>query len=108
LTRFVAVAALLGLSASPPTPLGSLPVDVTLRVPMAKPIWSITCSNRTAPFGRIDVEADDLVQFGGKLRIIGQLELANPVRLEAMSTPYRCTELTLIPAPPPSPNQSSD
>src|SRR6266404_8469949 len=38
--------------------------------------------------GRIDVEADDLVQFGGKLRIVGQLELAHPVRLEAMSTPY--------------------
>ena len=38
--------------------------------------------------GRIDVEADDLVQFGGKPRIVGQLELAHPVRLEAMSTPY--------------------
>src|SRR6202521_4534393 len=38
--------------------------------------------------GRIDVEADDLVQFGRKLRIVGQLELAHPVRLEAMSTPY--------------------
>jgi len=38
--------------------------------------------------GRIDVEADDLVQFSGKLRIVGQLELADPVRLEAMSTPY--------------------
>ena len=38
--------------------------------------------------GWIDVEADDLVQFGGKLRIVGQLELAHPVRLEAMSTPY--------------------
>src|SRR5712672_413166 len=38
--------------------------------------------------GRVDVEADDLVQFGGKLRIVGQLELAYPVRLEAMSTPY--------------------
>src|SRR5260370_36287948 len=38
--------------------------------------------------GRIDVEADDLVQFGRKLRIVGQLELTHPVRLEAMSTPY--------------------
>jgi hypothetical protein len=38
--------------------------------------------------GRIDVEPDDLVQFGGKPRIIGQLELAYPVRLEAMGTPY--------------------
>src|SRR5664280_2832605 len=38
--------------------------------------------------GRINVEADDLVQFGGKLRIVGQFELTHPVRLEAMSTPY--------------------
>jgi hypothetical protein len=38
--------------------------------------------------GRVDVEADDLVQFSGKLRIVGQLELTDPVRLEAMSTPY--------------------
>ena len=37
---------------------------------------------------RIDVEANDVVQFGRKLRIVGQLELAHPVRLEAMSTPY--------------------
>jgi hypothetical protein len=37
---------------------------------------------------RIDVEANDVVQFGRKLRIVGQLELAYPVRLEAMSTPY--------------------
>ena len=37
--------------------------------------------------GRIDVKADDLLQFGGKLRIVGQLELTHPVRLEAMSTP---------------------
>src|SRR5665213_3019593 len=36
----------------------------------------------------IDVEANDLVQFSGKLRIVGQLELADPVRLAAMSTPY--------------------
>src|SRR5260370_20773803 len=38
--------------------------------------------------GRVDVEADDLVQFGRKLRIVGQLELAHPVRLETMSAPY--------------------
>ena len=38
--------------------------------------------------GRIDIEADDLVQFGRELGIVGQLELAHPVRLEAMSTPY--------------------
>src|SRR3979490_2098081 len=37
---------------------------------------------------RIDVEANDVVQFGRKLRIVGQLELAYPVRLEATSTPY--------------------
>ncbi len=37
--------------------------------------------------GRIDVEADDLVQLGRKLGIGGQLKLAHPVRLEAMSTP---------------------
>ena len=37
--------------------------------------------------GRIDIEADDLMQLGGKLRIVGQLELAHPVRLEAISTP---------------------
>jgi hypothetical protein len=35
--------------------------------------------------GRIDIEANDLVQFGGKLGIVGQLELAHPVRLEAMA-----------------------
>src|SRR5258707_3224370 len=45
--------------------------------------------------GRIDVEADDLVQFGRKLRIVGQLELTHPVRLEARH--IRCTELALIP-----------
>jgi hypothetical protein len=36
---------------------------------------------------RIDVEADDLVQFGGELRIVGQLELVRPVRLQAMLAP---------------------
>jgi len=38
--------------------------------------------------GRVDVEADNIVQLGRKLRIGGQLELAHPVRLETMSTPY--------------------
>ena len=28
--------------------------------------------------GRIDIEADDLMQFGSKLRIVGELELADP------------------------------
>jgi|SRR5450631_250338 len=55
--------------------------------------------------GRIDIEADDLVQFGRKLGIVGQLELAHPVRLEAMSMPY---PLYRADANPPSPNRSSD
>src|SRR4051795_13454047 len=38
--------------------------------------------------GRTAVEADDLVQFGGNLRIVGQLELPHPGRGDAMSTPY--------------------
>jgi hypothetical protein len=33
--------------------------------------------------GRIDIKANDLVQFGGKLGIVGQLELPHLVRLEA-------------------------
>jgi hypothetical protein len=58
--------------------------------------------------GRIDVEADDLVQFGDKLRIVGQLELTHPVRLEAMSTPYPLHRADANPGrPSPSPNRSS-
>ena len=37
--------------------------------------------------GRIDIEADDVLQFGGKLRIVGQLELAHQMRLKPMGTP---------------------
>src|SRR3981081_3419288 len=48
--------------------------------------------------GRIDVEADDLVQVGGKLGIFGQLELAHAVRLEAMSTPYPLHRADAAPA----------
>jgi len=47
---------------------------------------------------RIDVEANDVVQFGRKLRIVGQLELAYPVRLEAMSTPYPLHRADAAPA----------
>ena len=37
---------------------------------------------------RIDIEADDVAQLGDKLRIVGQLELTDPMRLQAMGTPY--------------------
>ena len=36
---------------------------------------------------RIDVEPDDLVQLVGETRIVGQLELARPVRLQAVLAP---------------------
>ena len=36
---------------------------------------------------RIDVEADDVLQLGGELRIVGELELAHPVRLQPMAAP---------------------
>ena len=36
---------------------------------------------------RIDVEADDIADLGGELRVVGQLELAHPVRLQAMGAP---------------------
>src|SRR3984893_8266127 len=37
--------------------------------------------------GRIDIEADDVLDLGGKLRIVGQLERSHPVRLEAVRRP---------------------
>ena len=37
--------------------------------------------------GRIDVEADDGAQFGGKLRVGGQLALLDAVRLKAVFAP---------------------
>ena len=37
--------------------------------------------------GRIDVKADDIAQLGGELRVVGQLELAHPVRLQAVRAP---------------------
>jgi hypothetical protein len=46
---------------------------------------------------RIDIEADDVVQLGGKVRVVRQFELARPVRLQSMLAPMRCTELTLMP-----------
>src|ERR1700712_3052454 len=36
---------------------------------------------------RIDVKPDDIEQFGGKSRIVGQLELAELMRLETMLAP---------------------
>jgi hypothetical protein len=36
---------------------------------------------------RIDVEPDDVMQLGGELRIVGELELANAMRLQTMGTP---------------------
>ena len=37
--------------------------------------------------GRIDIEADDVLDLGGELRIVRQLEGAHPVRLEAVRRP---------------------
>src|SRR6201998_886521 len=48
--------------------------------------------------GRIDVEADDLFELGRELRIIRQLEPADQMRPQAMSTPDPLHRLTLIPA----------
>jgi hypothetical protein len=45
--------------------------------------------------GRIDVEVGDLVQLGGKMRIVGQFELTHRVRLMAMSGPYPLLQLIL-------------
>ena len=36
---------------------------------------------------RIDVEADDVLELGGEVRIVGQLELAHPMGLETMRSP---------------------
>jgi hypothetical protein len=37
---------------------------------------------------RIDVQPDDLLEFGRKLRVVGQLELPHAMRLKTMCTPY--------------------
>ena len=36
---------------------------------------------------RIDVEPDDVAQLGGELRVVGELELPHPVRLQAVGAP---------------------
>jgi len=38
--------------------------------------------------GRIDIQANDLLELGGKLRIVGQLKLAHQMRPQAVSAPY--------------------
>ena len=48
--------------------------------------------------GRIDIEPHDVAQFIDEARVVGQLELAHPVRLQTMGAPIRWTELTLSPA----------
>jgi hypothetical protein len=37
--------------------------------------------------GRIDIEPDDVTQFVDEARVVGQLELAHPVRLQTMGAP---------------------
>src|SRR5271154_1261729 len=37
--------------------------------------------------GRIDIEADDVAQFVDEARVVGQLELAYPMRLQTMGAP---------------------
>jgi hypothetical protein len=37
--------------------------------------------------GRIDIEPDDIAQLGGELRVLGQLEPAEAMRLQAMRAP---------------------
>ena len=44
---------------------------------------------------RIDVEPDDVAQPVDELRVFGQLELADAVRLKPVRAPMRWTELTL-------------
>ena len=58
---------------------------------------------------RIDIEPDDVAQFVDEARIVGQLELAHPVRLQTMGAPDRVgPNFTLSPATPsPSRRQSS-
>ena len=38
--------------------------------------------------GRIDVQTNDVLELGGKLRIVGQLKLAHQMRPQAVSAPY--------------------
>jgi Queuosine biosynthesis protein QueC len=48
--------------------------------------------------GRLDIEPDDVAQFVDEARVVGQLELAHPMRLQTMARQMRWTELTLSPA----------
>jgi len=38
--------------------------------------------------GRVDIQPDDLLELGGKLQIVGQLEPAHQMRPKTMNTPY--------------------
>jgi hypothetical protein len=46
---------------------------------------------------RIDIEADNLLELVGKGLVVGELVLADALRLEPMARQMRCTELTLMP-----------
>ena len=43
---------------------------------------------------RIDMEGDDVVRLGGELRVVRQLEMARPMRLQAMFAPDALPPLT--------------
>src|SRR3981189_663308 len=48
--------------------------------------------------GRIDIKPDNIAQLVDELRVVGKLELVDPVRLETMRVrQMRWTELALIP-----------
>jgi hypothetical protein len=42
---------------------------------------------------RTDIEPDDIAQLGDELRLIGQLELTDPMGLQAMGTPDACSSI---------------
>ena len=48
--------------------------------------------------GRIDIEADDVFEFLGELRVVRQLERADAMRRELVGFEIRCTERRLTPA----------
>ena len=54
--------------------------------------------------GRIDIEPDDVAQFVDEARIVGQLELAHPVRLQTMGAPD-ALDRTHAELQPPSPSR---
>ena len=47
--------------------------------------------------GRIDIKADHVAQLVDELRVVGELELLNPVWLETMRVPDALKELALMP-----------